>query len=273
MTELFRKSTVIVLVTLLSIASAAQQTSTTGTPQPASSAQPSPAQASGSQTPPPPHEKTAEEILREEEHQRALGVVPMFGMTSYHNAPPLTSKQKFQLMAKATLDPFTWVAVGLQAGISQAQNSFEDYGQGAQGFGKYYGAGLADNFDSNFFSNFFYPVLLKEDPRYFRLGEGSVKHRMVYSLEQEFVAHTDKGGRSFNWSNSLGAVTAGSISNAYYPESDRGFGLTMSRSAISLLYGSAGGLFLEFWPDINRKLLHKHVNQANPPEPAGTPPK
>ena len=38
-----------------------------------------------------------------------------------------------------------------------------------------------------FFSNFSYPVLLKEDPRYFRLGEGSLKHRIGYAIAQEFV--------------------------------------------------------------------------------------
>jgi hypothetical protein len=56
-----------------------------------------------------------------------------------------------------------------------------------------------------------------------------------------------------------GAVSAGGISNLYYPENDRGFSLTMSRAGIALIYGSAGGLLDEFWPDINRKLFHKHV--------------
>jgi hypothetical protein len=44
-----------------------------------------------------------------------------------------------------------------------------------------------------------------------------------YALAQEFVGKTDKGTRSFNYSNVLGALTAGGISNAYYPSADRGF--------------------------------------------------
>jgi hypothetical protein len=43
-------------------------------------------------------------------------------------------------------------------------------------------AAKSDQVSSNFFSNFAYPVLLKEDPRYFRLGEGSIKHRIGYAL-------------------------------------------------------------------------------------------
>lgn len=203
------------------------------------------------------HNTDEQEILRKEQSQRILGVVPMFGVTSRHNAPPLTVEQKLHLFVKGTFDPFQEVAVGFQAGISQANDEFPEYGQGAKGYAKRYGAAMADGVSSQFFSNFLYPVLLKEDPRYFRSGEGPVRRRLLYSLAQEFVCHTDKGGRSFNWSNVLGAFSTGGLSNTYYPQSDRGFQLTMSRSGIALLYGSAGGLIEEFWPDIQRNVFHK----------------
>jgi hypothetical protein len=171
--------------------------------------------------------------------------------------------------------------VGLQAGLSQAENEFPGYGQGAQGLGKRFGASLADEVSAGFWSNYAYPVVLKEDPRYFRLGEGGFGTRVVYSFKQEFVCHTDKGGRTFNFSNVLGAFTAGAISNLYYPgntlirtipatattpatpvyENDRGVSLTVSRAAIALGYGTMGGLFDEFWPDIQRKFLHKHQDE------------
>lgn len=215
------------------------------------------------QNPPPPNAPSAaqgaseKEIQNKEQSQRILGVVPMFGVTSRQNAPPLTSGQKFHLFVKDAVDPFSFVAAGMQAGIGQATNEFPAYGQGAEGYGKRYGAAFADSVSSNLFSGFFYPVLLKEDPRYFRLGEGTVKHRIGYSLAQVFVSRKDSGGRTFNFSNVLGAISAGGVSNAYYPPGDRGFGLTMSRAGIALIYGSGGGLIDEFWPDIQRKLFHK----------------
>jgi len=199
-----------------------------------------------------------EEIQKKEQSQRVLGVVPMFTVTNRQNAPPLTPHQKFHLFVRGAFDPFVYVVAGLQAGIGQATNQFESYGQGGEGYAKRYGAALGDGISSQFFSNFFYPVLLKQDPRYFRLGEGTFAHRTSYAVKQEFVCHTDKGGRSFAWSNVLGAVSTGGLSNVYYPEGDRGFGLTMSRAGISLLYGTAGGIFDEFWPDIQHKLFHKH---------------
>lgn len=207
--------------------------------------------------------KTADEqqIERQEQSQRMLGVIPNFGTTSRQNAPPLSPGQKFHLFYKSAFDPVELSVVGLQAGLSQAEDEFPEYGQGAAGFGKRYGATLADEVSSGFFANYFYPVLLKEDPRYFRLGTGSIKRRLGYALLQEVNCRTDKGGRSFAFENVLGAFTAGSLSNLYYPQEERGFGLTMSRSAIAIGYGSLGGLVDEFYPDISQWLFHRHQKQ------------
>jgi hypothetical protein len=203
------------------------------------------------------------EAQKKEESQRVLGVIPHFGVTSRQDAKPLRPSEKFHLFVKSAFDPATIGIVGIQAGLSQADNSFPDYGQGAQGYGKRFGAAFADEVSAGFFSNFAFPTLLKQDPRYFRLGKGSFKKRLFYGIKQELVCHTDSGGRSFHFSNVLGALSGGSLSNIYYPQSDRGFGLTMSRAGIALLYGTAGGLFDEFWPDINRKLFHRSNKKVN----------
>jgi hypothetical protein len=211
------------------------------------------------------------EVQKPEEPGRVLGVMPQFRVTSRKDARPLTRGQKFHLFARSAFDPFQFAVIGIQAGIGQATNSFPSYGQGAAGYGKRYGAAFTDQVSAGFFSNFAYPVLLKEDPRYFRLGEGSTKHRIFYSLAQEFVGYTDKGTRRFNYSRVLGVFTAGGISNIYYPSANRGFGLTMSRAGISFLYGSLGGLINEFWPDINQKLSHRHKKKPTPQAPSKTP--
>jgi len=200
-------------------------------------------------------------LQKKEQSQRILGLVPQFGVTSRHNAAPLTNRQKFHLFVKETFDPFQYAVAGLQAGIGQATNQFPSYGQGVAGFGKRFGASVADQISSDFFTTFFYPVLFKQDPRYFRSGEGSITGRVFYSFAQEFVCHRDKGGQTFNWSNVLGAFSSGVVSNAYYPRSDRGVELTVSRSAISLLYGAAGNLLDEFWADIHDKMSHKHSHK------------
>jgi hypothetical protein len=196
-----------------------------------------------------------EQKTQADKHQsrRMLGI-PQFGVTNEKHPAPMKPGEKFHLFYSTAFDPAEFAVVGLEAGISQANNSFAGYGQGASGYGKRYGAAFGDQVTNNFFATFAYPMLLKQDPRYYRMGEGSVKRRVFYALAQEFVGHKDGGRKTFNWPTTLGALTAGGISNAYYPQDDRGFGLTLSRAGVSMLYGSLSGLGSEFWPDISRKL-------------------
>lgn len=233
-----------------------------GATEPSTTAQAAPETSSQSAKSP---QEIEREIQKKEQSQRMLGVVPMFGVTDRRDAPPLTPRGKFHLMAKSLTDPFLYGIAAVQAGIEQANNSFPGYGQGMEGYAKRYGAYLADSADSNFWANYAYPVLFKQDPRYFRLGSGSVKRRAWYAVEQQFVAHQDSGRKNFHWSNVLGAFTSGTISNAYYPESDRGVGLTCNRAAVSLAYGALGNIGIEFWPDIDRKLFHKKQAVTQPP--------
>ena len=226
------------------------------------------AQQQPAASPPPPPEQQQiqkeKEIEKKEQSQRLLGVVPMFSVT-HQNALPMTPRQKFHLAAKSTVDPFVWVAAGIQSGISQATDGFHDYGQGAAGYGKRYAAAMGDATSSNFFTNFLYPVMFKEDPRYFRVGTGSARHRIGLSLAQVVVGYKDSGKRTFSFSNVLGALSTGGLSNVYYPASDRGFGLTMSRAGISLLYGGLGNVLSEYWPEIQNKIHPRHQDQAAGP--------
>ncbi|HTS34029.1 MAG TPA: hypothetical protein VMH04_00070 [Candidatus Solibacter sp.] len=265
-----------VLAMLFAFPSWAQQTPPSASPAPS-------APLPQTQTDPKAKSEEEKQIEKQEQSQRVLGVLPQFAVTSRQDASPLTSGEKFHLFAKATMDPVTLGIIGLQAGLSQANNEFPAYGQGAAGYGKRYGASLADSASSGFFSNYFYPSLLKQDPRYFRLGEGhSVAHRLFFGARQEFWCHDDKGKHVVNWSSILGSFTSGAISNLYYPgrtlisttpatattpaipnyEDDRGIGLTLSRSTIALAYGMAGGVFDEFWPDIHRKLFGRKKHEA-----------
>jgi hypothetical protein len=197
------------------------------------------------------------ELQKKEQSQRILGVIPMFDVTSRKAALPLTLGQKFRLFVRSTYDPFEFASVGISAGANQANNDFPEYGQGAAGYAKRYGAGMADSTSAGFFGGFVYPVLLKQDPRYFRQGDGPTLRRFLHALGNEFVCRSDRGGREFNFSKILGVVTASGISNAYYPPGDRGLGATMNRAGVTMLSGSAGGLLDEFWPDIRRKVLRK----------------
>jgi len=202
------------------------------------------------------HSKPADEASPPDS-ERVFGVVRTFGITNDKNAAPLTPRGKFRIFTQNVTDPFTFVGTALQAGIAQARNDFPAYGQGVAGYAKRYGASIADFTSSEFMSTFVFPTILHEDPRYFREGEGSVKGRLGHAIASAFVTRTDSGRTTFNWSNSIGRIAAGGISTLYYPAEDRNVGLVFSRAGIGMVFGTAGAVFSEFGPDIERKIFKK----------------
>ena len=204
--------------------------------------------------------EVAEEQIKLQEQQRVLGVIPNFYVSYIPNAAPLNSKQKFELAWKTVVDPVTFGLVGAIAGVQQAQNHFAEYGQGVEGYAKRYGAGYADTLTGTFIGGALLPSLLKQDPRYFYKGTGSIPSRIRYALVMSVVCKGDNGNWQANYSGILGGLAAGAISNLYYPPSDRdGVQLTFENAAIGIGGGAATNLLQEF---LIRKLTPKHTNHT-----------
>ncbi len=178
---------------------------------------------------------------------------------------PLSWKQKFSMTAQGAFDPYEFVMVGLVAGIRQAENAYPAFGQGMAGYGKRYGAGFADQVDGNFMVGAVYPSLLRTDPRYFRLGQGSTFHRFLYAFSRIFVTRKDSGGNTFNVPEFAGNATAIGISNAYYPAADRSLSSNLSNWGTQMSIDAFGNELKEFWPDIHRYLLSRKKKRSQAP--------
>ena len=214
------------------------------------------APASASVPAPPSTSDQAEQQLRQQERQRILSVIPNFNTSYIQNAAPLSPRQKFRLAFRGGIDPFEFVAAGAIAGWGQAENDNAGYGQGAQGYAKRYGAAYADSADGILWGNAIFPVLFHEDPRYFRQGAGSFSSRFRHAVLTTVWTKNDNGTFGPNYSNVLGNIVAGGISNSYYPSGDRGVGLTFEGDATVTAEGALGAIGVEFWPDISHKLFH-----------------
>jgi hypothetical protein len=201
----------------------------------------------------------AEEQVKIEETQRVLGIIPNFYISYDHHALPLSTKQKFELAWKSNLDPVTFAASGVIAGVEQARNSYGGYGQGAQGYAKRYGASYADGFIGNMIGGAILPSLLKQDPRYFYKGTGSTRSRILYALANAVVCKGDNGHWQADYSGILGSLAAGGISNLYYPASNRdGARLTFENTALAIAGSGVANLLQEFL--IRRLTPHAQVN-------------
>jgi hypothetical protein len=209
--------------------------------------------------------EVAQEQMKDEEKQRLLGVFPNFYVTYVPNAAPLSSKQKFNLAWKETIDPVNYIVVGGTAGLQQAQNDFSGYGQGAQGYAKRYAASYGDFLIGTYIGSAILPSLLKQDPRYFYRGTGSVRSRIYYAIANSVICKGDNGHWQFNYSEIGGSLAAGGISNLYYPSSDRnGVALTFENTLIGIGESAAANLLQEF---VFRKFT-THVPSNPSPNPS-----
>jgi hypothetical protein len=253
----------------------AQQPATDSSPSPDSSAAPTKnsssqntsSQQSSSSTPPPTSQSTgaqetqqqkAAEQIKAQEHQRIGGILPSFNVTYLSNAASMTAGQKIGLAFRSSVDPYAFGLAFLVAGFSEAQDKGTGFGWGPEGYFKRAGAAYLDAFDGAMIGNGFLPALLHQDPRYFRLGHGTFKHRFLYAAATSVICKHDNTGKwEPNYSNVGGNIIAGAISNLYYPSNTAGWGQTINNGLIVTGEGTFGGVLQEFWPDISRKLFHK----------------
>jgi len=208
--------------------------------------------------------EVAQEQIKEEEKQRVFGIIPNYYVTYESNPVPLNARQKFELAWKTAVDPITFVGAGVYAGFEQAGNRYPEYGQGAQGYAKRYGAGYADAVSGIFIGNAIMPSLLKQDPRYIYKGTGTTRSRILYALSSSVICKGDNGRWQPNYSFITGSIAVGGISNLYVPANDRnGAGLVFQNALIRLGQGSLGGLFQEFL--FRRITPHFAGNNRNQP--------
>jgi hypothetical protein len=186
-----------------------------------------------------------------------FGIIPNFRTSeTLTNYEPLTPRQKFRIAAQDSFDRGTVALALLFAGQSQMSNDNRSFGQGVEGYSKYFGAAYADFAIGNYMTEGIFPTMLHQDPRYFRKGNGRVLTRLGYSIGQSFWTHRDSGGKEFNYSEIFGNSTAVAISNIYYKD-NRTAHDAVSSLAIQVGVDTATNVMKEFWPDISRRFARK----------------
>jgi len=191
-------------------------------------------------------EQIAAHQVEIEEHQRVLGIIPNFYVVyDSKNAVPLTTKLKFQMAYRVSIDPVSVIGAAALAGINQAGDT-PNYRQGAIGYGQRFGAAYADGLTDIMFGGAILPSLLHQDPRYFYQGTGTIKSRMLHAMASPFICRGDNGRPEPNYSSLGGDLISSAISNAYYPQSNRVAGLTFDNFLLSTGERSLSAIVQEF---------------------------
>ncbi len=191
--------------------------------------------------------------------RRIFGIIPNY-RTSPRLTPyvPLRTKEKFKLSLTDATDRGTFILAGFFAAEAQLTNADPAFGQGVKGFARYFGTAYADYTIGDIMTEAIYPSLLHQDPRYFRIGEGSTVSRLGWAVKQIFWTHTDSNHWQFNFSEIVGNATAVGISNAYYPDNRNLSNFTV-KLGTQIAVDLAGNILKEFSPDLSRKFSRHHT--------------
>jgi hypothetical protein len=166
----------------------------------------------------------------------------------------LDSLQKLQLAVDESIAPSRFLGSAFTAGIGQARDSFHDYGQGWEGYGKRFGSSVASNASSHLFGTFLLPSILHQDPRYFVKLYGTPGQRIKYAIGRVLLTRTDDGHQAINWSFLVGGLMAEGLATSYLPSSERTAPKTFDRFGVRVGFSALDNIVKEYWPTIFKSL-------------------
>jgi hypothetical protein len=192
----------------------------------------------------------------------AAAAIPAAGQTSLTGIPQapeaLDWEGKLRFHAESAYGPWAIAGIGAYAGFLQEIDSPREWGQGGgayaerlastAGWAGIHGV-LAFGLDST----------LHQDPRYYRSRETGFWRRSGHALRGTLLTRTDAGGETISTWRIGSAYGAAFLSNLWYPARldtpRQGF----VDGSVTLGFGLASNLGLEFWPDIKARLFRRKV--------------
>ncbi len=271
------------LASTLSLRSAAQQTTPPASSDSSTPTQSQPTQPQDPAKPPasqqPASDKDKDKSAKDTSGQgkvagtsndRLFYTLPNFlSLENKEKLPPMSTKNKFKVVALGTFDYVQYPWWGLLSAISQAENNEAAFGQGWEAYAKRYGTTAGDSTVENFMVGAVLPSVLHQDPRFYYSEKGGFVRRTGYAVSRIFVTRSDFGKTQFNFSEIVGSASAAAISTySYHPKStyingkfigsDRTLSNTASVWETQLTLDTITLVVKEFWPDIHRKMSHKH---------------
>lgn len=197
--------------------------------------------------------------MADEPPKRILGMIPDFENTNdtLANQKALTAHEKYVLAWHQSTDISAHVGAAFAASLQQAGNGQPRYGQGWGAYGERFAAAEGDQLSSSWLVYGVLPVMLHDDPRYFRRGMGSPGSRVWYAVTRTFVTRRDNGKERFNISATAGQLMSCAISTSYYPEIDRATSRVFTNWALDLAGFSGYNVLSEYYPDLIKALFHR----------------
>lgn len=177
---------------------------------------------------------------------------------------PLSPFQKFKLFVGNSVSGHGILGSAAGAGIGQARDELQGYGQGAAGYGKRFGSSLARGASSQFFGTFVLASLLHQDPRFFVPVRQGLGKNIKYAARRLLISSTDAGDEAVDWPGLMGPLAAEGLANVYLPDSDTSASHTFRRYGADQGFRFGGNLLRVYWPFIFSKLRMSKPGGTDP---------
>ena len=166
-------------------------------------------------------------------------------------AVPFAAEDKMQFGLHDAFSLWSVGIWGLAGSWQTAINGSPNYPQSWTGLGQRVGAAaIRDTTETLLVDSLFAPMF-HEDPRYYQMGKraGHV-HRFLYAVTRPLITRSDAQGTVPNTALLAGDLGAILLTNAYYPQRNRGVSQTCKSYGLSLGAIALGDAFQEFKFDV-----------------------
>lgn len=184
----------------------------------------------------------------------AANAQPTPGVLAYE---PITPEQRLKWFVNASVGPASLLGGVFSAGLDTWINSPSEYGPHWEGYGKRYGLRLSERAVSSSIE-VGVGALWGEDPRYFRVPEKPFVARVGNVIRMTVVTHDRSGREMPAYARFISAPATGFLSNAWIPDSQHSTADALNRVGVIFATQAAGNAFTEFWPDVRRRVFHRH---------------
>ncbi|NYF78844.1 hypothetical protein [Granulicella arctica] len=158
-------------------------------------------------------------------------------------APKLTSGNKVELGLIHGISLYSALGWVVSSGYSQIINSSPNYGVDKGAYGQRLGAAALRGYSDEVLRDSVMANVFHQDPRYYKMGPShNIAVRTFYSVSRVLVTRGDDGRLAPNYSLVAGNAVGAALTNAYYPNFNRGFDQTAKTFGNSM-YGTAFSFF------------------------------
>ncbi len=170
---------------------------------------------------------------------------------------PITGNGRLLWFVDSTVGVESLLLSGpISAGWGTLFHSPEEYPPTWEGFGQRYGMRLTGVSTGNAITAAT-GAIWGEDPRYFRLEQGTFKQHVWQVIKLSIMSRYSDGQYHFGYAKLAGNVGNNFLSNTWRVPSESTAGQASLRCVYGLLGRMAGNAFTEFWPEVKTRVFNK----------------